>query len=124
MKRELGIARCALACCLCSENDQCNGCHSDQCRDKDWCVNRKCSLEKGLERCADCGEDCRKGLLEKLRPYAFNLFIRRYGMETLLDCLERNERSGVVYHREGLEGDYDGFADAEELIRFIRNGTN
>ncbi|MEE3497129.1 MAG: DUF3795 domain-containing protein, partial [Butyrivibrio sp.] len=26
MKRELGIARCGLACCLCSENVVCKGC--------------------------------------------------------------------------------------------------
>ena len=26
MKRELGIARCGLACCLCSENDSCGEC--------------------------------------------------------------------------------------------------
>ena len=26
MKRELGIARCGLACCLCSENAACKGC--------------------------------------------------------------------------------------------------
>ncbi len=25
MKRELGIARCGLACCLCSENTSCSG---------------------------------------------------------------------------------------------------
>ena len=25
MKRELGIARCGLACCLCSENETCHG---------------------------------------------------------------------------------------------------
>ena len=46
MKRELGIARCGLACCLCSENDHCLGCSSAQCTDKDWCENRKCSIEK------------------------------------------------------------------------------
>lgn len=96
-------------------------CYSDECRDKDWCVNRKCSLEKDLERCADCEEDCRKGLLEKLRPYGSNLFIRRYGEETLLDCLERNERGGVMYHCQGLEGDYDGFTDSEEQIRSIQS---
>lgn len=28
MKRELGIARCGLACCLCSENISCHGCNS------------------------------------------------------------------------------------------------
>ena len=29
MKRELGIARCGLACCLCSENDRCSGIFGD-----------------------------------------------------------------------------------------------
>ncbi len=29
MKRELGIARCGLACCLCSENVVCKGCKRD-----------------------------------------------------------------------------------------------
>ncbi len=35
MKRELGIARCGLACCLCSENATCAGCDSGECPDKD-----------------------------------------------------------------------------------------
>ena len=43
-------------------------------------------------------------------------------VEELLDCLERNEKNGVVYHREGITGDYDGFEDVEELIEFIRTG--
>lgn len=48
MKRELGIARCGLACCLCSENVTCNGCYSDNCPDYSRCENRKCSIEKGF----------------------------------------------------------------------------
>lgn len=52
MRRELGIARCGLACCLCS----------------------------------------------------------------------KNEKRGIVYHREGLSGDYDGFQDVEKLIEFILTG--
>ena len=44
------------------------------------------------------------------------------GEEALLDCLERNEERGVVYHREGIVGDYDEFEDPEELIRFLRTG--
>lgn len=35
VKRELGIARCGLACCLCHENITCNGCNSDECIDKE-----------------------------------------------------------------------------------------
>lgn len=122
MKRELGIARCGLACCLCSENETCSGCDSGTCHDKDWCENRRCSMEKGLVACYGCGESCRKGLLGKIKPYAFTEFARRFGTETLLDCLERNERCGVVYHRSGILGDYDDFDDVEELIQFIQTG--
>ena len=122
MKRELGIARCGLACCLCSENTTCGGCESGSCPDRDTCVNRQCSREKGLSHCYVCGEKCRKGLLGKIKPYGFTLFAGRYGKEKLLDCLARNEKNGVVYHREGVMGDYDEFEDAEMLIRFILAG--
>ena len=122
MKRELGIARCGLACCLCSENDHCLGCSSAQCTDKDWCENRKCSIEKSCSHCYDCGENCRKGLLSKIKPYGFTLFIKKYGEEELLNCIEINERNGVVYHRSGINGDYDGFDDVEDLICFIKTG--
>lgn len=37
-------------------------------------------------------------------------------------CLERNENNGIVYHREGINGDYDNFDDVESLIHFIRTG--
>lgn len=123
MIRRLGIARCGLACCLCSENTHCAGCDSGECQDKDWCENRNCSLEKGISHCYICGEDCRKGILSKIKPYAFNLFVKRYGEERLLDCLEANEKAGVVYHRDGLNGDYDGFEDVEMLIDFIKTGN-
>lgn len=122
MKRELGIARCGLACCLCSENDKCSGCNSGDCPDKDWCENRKCSISKNISHCYDCGDECRKGLLGKIKPYAFTLFVKRYGEDELLDCLERNEKKGIVYHRDGIIGDYDNFDDAEKLIAFIRTG--
>jgi hypothetical protein len=29
---------------------------------------------------------------------------------------------GIVYHREGIIGDYDAFQDVEALIAFIRTG--
>ena len=122
MKRELGIGRCGLACCLCSENVHCRGCNSGDCPDKEWCENRRCSMSKGLSRCYECTLDCRKGILAKNKPYGFTLFIKRYGVEALLDCLEQNEKNGIVYHREGINGDYDGFEDVEGLISFIETG--
>lgn len=123
MKRELGIARCGLACCLCSENAVCSGCDSGQCPDKDWCENRKCSIAKEIRHCYECDEECRKGLLGKIKPYAFTLFMKRYGEEYLLDCLERNEANGIVYHRDGINGDYDNFEDVETLIEYIKTGN-
>ena len=96
MKRELGIARCGLACCLCTENPGCNGCGSNGCPDNDSCENKKCSIEKGLTHCYECEEECRKGLLSKIKPYTFNLFVKKYGEEKLLDCLERNEKKGFA----------------------------
>ena len=122
MKRELGIARCGLACCLCSENEHCRGCNSGDCPDKEWCENRSCSLETGVDHCFLCGTDCKKGLLSKIKPYGFTVFAKRYGVGALLDCLERNEKNGVAYHRQGIVGDYDHFEDVEALIEFIRTG--
>lgn len=122
MKIELGIARCGLACCLCSENIKCSGCDSGECPGKEWCENRKCSLSRNIRNCFECDEECRKGLLSKIKPYAFTLFVKRYGKKYLLDCLEKNEEMGIIYHREGITGDYDAFDDVEKLIEFIKTG--
>ena len=122
MKREMGIARCGLACCLCSANDTCAGCNSGECADRNWCGNRNCSMEKGIAGCYVCEESCSKGLLGKIKPLGFRTFIQRYGVEALLDCLERNEKNGVMYHREGINGDYDKFENVEDLISFIQSG--
>lgn len=70
-----------------------------------------------------CEEDCKKGLLKKIKPYTFTLFIKRHGEEKLLNCLEENEKKGIIYHREGINGDYDDFDDVEQLIKFIITGN-
>lgn len=123
MRRELGIARCGLACCLCTENADCNGCDSNSCPDNDFCENKKCSIAKELTHCYKCEETCKKGLLSKIKPYTFNLFAKKYGEEKLLDCLERNEKNGVVYHRDGINGVYDDFDDVDQLMNFILTGV-
>lgn len=101
-----------LACCLCSENVACKGCRQDGfkdlswCKDAEWCENRKCVIAKKLNGCYECEPaECRKGLYaEKIKARAFAEFANRYGVEELLDCLERNEKAGIVYHREGIMG--------------------
>ena len=130
MKRDMGIARCGLACCLCSENVTCKGCRKDGfaelswCKDAGWCEVRKCGMEKNLNGCYECEPlPCRKGLYaDKIKARTFAEFARCYGMEELLDCLGRNEQAGIVYHREGIMGDYDDFDEEEALIEFIRTG--
>lgn len=125
MKKELGIARCGLACCLCSENTHCKGCHADDCAGSDWCEVRRCCIEKGLHHCFQCeeAEVCQKGILSKLKPHAFTIFAKNHGLETLLACLEENESRGIVYHRSGIVGDYDECADTNELIKLIESGN-
>ena len=79
-------------------------------------------MKKGMDHCYRCETDCRKGLLAKIKPYGFTSFAKKYGIETLLDCLEKNEKNAVVYHRQGILGDYDDFDEADELIAFIMTG--
>jgi len=122
MKRELGIARCGLACCLCLENEHCGGCDAGDCPMAIRCENRSCSRERGIMHCFECEEICRKGILMKIKPFGFSEFARRYGVEMLLDRLATNEQAGIVYHRHGIMGDYDAFEDVEALISFIQVG--
>lgn len=61
MKREMGIARCGLACCLCSANDTCAGCNSGECADRNWCENRNCSMEKESQAVTSVRNPVQKG---------------------------------------------------------------
>lgn len=50
---------------------------------------------------------------------------KRISLQAVL-CLQtyytRNEKNGIVYHREGINGDYDDFDDVEALIEYIKTG--
>jgi len=84
--------------------------------------NRACSKRKHYGHCYECDEECDKGWFYLIKPYGFTLFAGLYGEEELLDCLERNEQNGVIYHRNVFHGDYDDFDDVDDLIEFIRTG--
>lgn len=127
MKREMGIAYCGLACCLCTENmaedTACVGCQNGGCVGKDGCVNYRCCREKGLDGCWQCEEfPCKGNMLDSPRIRAFAAFARNYGVEELINCLERNEQAGIQYHYpESIKGDYDGCPE-EDLFEMIRTG--
>lgn len=124
MKRELGIAYCGLACCFCGEHIACPGCGAGGCKDKENCKNYTCCREKGLDGCWECEVfPCKDSMLRDKRIRAFARFVKIYGKETLLDCLERNEKAGLVYHKAGsLEGDYDLPESEEGIIELILTG--
>lgn len=126
MKREKGFAYCGLACCICSENENCVGCRNEGCKDKDWCKNYNCCREKGINGCWECEDfPCQGGMLNKMRIRAFARFIAEYGESELLKNLERNENARIVYHYEGqLIGDYDIPQSEDEIIHIIRYGKS
>ena len=122
MRTERGFAYCGLACCLCSED--CTGCKTEGCKDKDGCKNYSCCQEKGLSGCYECAEfPCTGSMLDKMRIRAFSRFLAEHGEEKLLACLARNETDGIVYHHAGkLTGDYDEPGTEQEIMAMILNG--
>ena len=124
MDRIKGIAYCGLACCVCSHNADCAGCRNEGCDIWEECRSYHCCQDKGLDGCWACNEyPCDNPLFDKARVRAFIAFIARYGENKLLDCLERNEAAGMVYHEDGrITGDYDIPATEEEIHKLILNG--
>ena len=124
MLREKGLAYCGLACSICEQNKTCASCRSNACEHRDWCQNRSCCIEKGLNGCWECDQfPCGKGLLNKTRARAFAQFAADNGEEALLDALEKNEKAGMVYHYEGqLVGDYDVPDTVDGIVQLILHG--
>ena len=120
MNRGKGLAYCGLACCACDKNDTCAGCRDAGCTGKEWCKHRNCCIEKGLSGCWECGEFPCGGMHDKIRVFAFAEFIRQNGEDKMMDCLERNEKSGIVYHYPGqLDGDYEKCKTVDEVMKML-----
>lgn len=94
-----GVAACGLVCKYCSERIGCKGCAR---------INAP-----------DCPCDAEK--LSSLRIRTFAAYAKEHGADALLAHLDRKAAQGVLYHRNGLTGDYDGFADEVSLIAFLEN---
>lgn len=124
MKRELGMAYCGLACCLCTSKEDCPGCQESGCEGREECRNFQCCRDKGLNGCWECPDfPCEGTMLDKLKPRAFARFVREYGEEELLNCLERNETAGVVYHRpNSILGEYDEAGSEEAVFDLLLHG--
>ena len=109
------IARCGLVCSLCSERAGCPGCPG--------CARRRCCIERGQAHCFSCeAYPCARCDGESARMRAFNLVAREEGPEKLSAYLQRNAANGLVYHRGGLTGDYDRYADSDAVVRLLKSG--
>jgi hypothetical protein len=124
MRPEKGIGYCGLACCVCGENATCAGCRNEGCEGKEWCKNFNCCKQKGLNGCWECSEfPCRGGMLDKMRIRTFARFIKQYGIQKLMERLEKNEHAGIIYHYEGqIIGDYDVLLTEEEIFDKLLHG--
>lgn len=119
-----GIAFCGLACCVCSENENCAGCKEHDCQSHEDCRHYNCCHAKKLDGCWECNDfPCDSPMYTKLRVRTFAKFASKYGVDSLVRALKRNEECGVLYHYRGqLTGDYDLFQREEEIIQLIRCG--
>jgi hypothetical protein len=62
-------------------------------------------------------------MLDKIRVRTFANFIKEYGEEFFLECIERNEKDGIVYHYpNSITGDYDKYETEEEIVNMILKG--
>jgi len=120
INREKGLAYCGLACCVCGENETCAGCRNAGCKNKEWCKHFNCCKEKGLNGCWECDEFPCGGMHDKIRIFAFAKYIQQNGDEKMMNCLERNEKKGIVYHYQGQHiGDYDKCSTIDEVMEML-----
>ena len=111
------IARFGLVCSLCSERAGCPGCTRED------CARRRCCIERRQAHCFSCeAYPCARCDGESARMRAFNLVAREEGPEKLSAYLQRNAANGLVYHRGGLTGDYDRYADSDAVVRLLKSG--
>ncbi len=77
MKRELEIARCGLACCLCSENVTCKGCKRDDFDDLEELID---FIKTGKKMCIDLKPIAREDIetVWKMQVEAFSDLLEKY----------------------------------------------
>lgn len=58
---------------------------------------------------------------DKVKMRAFVRCIKEDGLEKFMGYLKYNKKKEIVYHREGIWGDYD-LATEEEVLALLRRG--
>ncbi len=123
------VAYCGLLCALCQPG-KARGCRAnDHCGKRgapNGCYQYDCCTSKGINGCWECsGAPCGKDMLSvgRVKLRAFITCIKEDGMDNFLKYIERNSESGVVYHRNGIWGDYD-LESEEAVLKLLRTGNS
>ena len=123
---EQSIAYCGLICDFCNPKGGCN-CKSDNNCGKrlstEGCYQYNCCTAQGIDGCWECDDvPCGMDMLapDKIKMRAFVRCIKEDGIEKFMKYLKKNKEKGIVYHREGVWGDYD-LATEEDVLELLRN---
>ena len=121
------VACCGLLCNLCQSPEVCSCRTNNHCGKRlapGGCFQHDCCAEKGIEGCWQCADaPCGKDMLAegKVKMRAFITCIRQDGSEQCARYIVRNQKAGVVYHRDGIFGDYD-LQTEDEVLKLLREG--
>ena len=121
------VSYCGLICILCCQDGSCDCRSINDCGKKsseEGCFQYDCCKKNGFNGCWECPEFCcDKGIFddEHLRLKTFVKCIKEDGIKRFYEYILRNMNNGILYHRNGIKGDYD-LNTEEEILNLLRNG--
>lgn len=126
------IAYCGLVCLLCRAGAECNcktGNHCSKRLSPEGCFQYECCIWKGIDGCWECSDaPCDKDMflpIEENRVSArrkirvFITCIKEDGIDKFSQYILAGIESGIVYHRDGVYGDYD-LETEEDILNLLR----
>ena len=122
------IAYCGLICGLCQPEAVCSCKGNNHCGKRmspQGCYQYNCCREKGINGCWECEESpCGKDMLapEKVKLRAFVRCIKQDGIEQFSKYIVENQHKDIVYHLNGIMGDYD-LETEEDVLALLRQTT-
>lgn len=122
------VSYCGLICFLCQPAHTCHCRSNNHCSKRfspEGCYQYNCCTSKGLHGCWECPDaPCGKDMLAegKIKIRAFITCIKEDGLDCFSEYIVRNVNNGVIYHREGIRGDYDLESEAD-VLKLLRTGS-
>ena len=133
-KIKTSIAYCGLICLLCSPDGNCDCRIKNRCSKKnsqEGCFQYECCNKHGYSGCWQCPDaPCDKDMFTPAKPgqtssrrklRAFITCIKEDGLDAFAQYIMKNTENGIVYHRNGVYGDYD-LETEEDILHLLRTG--